>query len=829
MNDQRRRRWPDAVLTALCLTAGLWIGTRYTSLPQVISEAAFYQGSMAPAVMFACGRGLTNIERSDYTAEEVAPLLAFLELRRDRIDCSEVPVVRNRAPFGSLQSASRYLILSIGMAWRATEISWSGLSWFCGVIFGVVGALSYRIARAMLGRPLSLIVTALLLTSPAQLDNLAHLRDYSKVPFFLGMFLMLLQVVVRPVPARTLVGWSAAAGALTGIAFGVRFDALVFLWFFIGAVLVFTPGSIRQNWRPRLAAAAAALAAFVVVALPILLAFQLGNNSWHVVILGLSDAHEEFLDLRRSYYQLGAIYNDSYVSAVINAFWQRRHGAGPLLLLDEPAYAQAGFEYFLQVARTFPADLLLRVWAGLLQLSRMAFDYWGPPPEAVPTDGLIFRIAVLRTAGVAWVGSAIPGITLLPLVVPIALAAFSLRLSLLAITAWIFFGAMSSLQFQTRHVVHLELVSLLFTALAVVGATRAARAVFEYRPHRRSAYVRGALTVAAVAALTAVVVVAPLHAMRLVQAPRVRAQFTEYERHLGPPLPIASMVAHHGTRLIAPVEKPDLPPPLTLRRQFYAAGLGGPGCDFEELIATVRYESSSPSYDLSHPLAIRTPLTGTLTHAWFVTYDLQGADGHYWYRFAGLEVPAHLAPCVVSLARADTQQDLLVNATLPPHWEHGRLYSILNRWEPNPEPPFPTTYTFPPDKRVRITELQRRFAPLERATDYVHRNAWLGPDGRVAVDGSPASVTYLVSWLPVSTSGKTLLLAEGDLMSGGLAIGLERNGEWVGQVVVIRPGPFRAVIEVPQGTDVRPVIANNRPGAWSTRTRFQIDRIGWIQ
>ena len=370
------------------------------------------------------------------------------------------------------------------------------------------------------------------------------------------------------------------------------------------------------------------------------------------------------------------------------------------------------------MARTFPADLLLRVWAALLELSRLGLDYWGPPPDALPGDGLIFRIATFRTAVVAWVASAVPGITLVPLVVPIALAAFSVRLSLLAIAAWIFFGAMSSLQFQTRHVVHLELFPLLFTALAIVGVTRGIRALCWYRPNQRTAYIRSAVVVSAIAFITAVGIIVPLQALRSVQAPRVRAMLSEYGRHLGPPLTFSSTVGH-GTALIVPVEGPGLPPVQALRRQFYSAGLGGAACDFEEVSAMVRYETSNPSFDFSHPLPIRTRLSAEkLTHAWFATYDHKSANGREWYRFAGLEVPAEMAPCVVSLARAETQQDLLINATLPPNWENRRLYSILNRWESDPEAaPLPTTYTFPPERRVRITELQRQFTPLGRTTE----------------------------------------------------------------------------------------------------------------
>src|SRR5262249_38058047 len=152
-------------------------------------------------------------------------------------------------------------------------------------------------------------------SAASQLNNLPHLRDYAKAPYLVITLLVLGYVVTRPLSRRALTSWCAAIGAWIGIGFGIRFDVGPYLAFFVVAMVIFRSGSLRAEWPVRLTAGAVACASFLVVASPILRSFELGNNSWHVVLLGLSARHDGGLGVEQSVYDSGPLYNDSYVTA----------------------------------------------------------------------------------------------------------------------------------------------------------------------------------------------------------------------------------------------------------------------------------------------------------------------------------------------------------------------------------------------------------------------------------------------------------------------------------------------------------------------------------
>jgi hypothetical protein len=830
VNDVNRAITIDAALAATCMIAGMWLGTAYARMPAVVSSAAYYQGAMAPAVLLACGRGFTNLQRVPDREPEFVPLLAFLEQRSDDFECADLPHDITEVPFTALQAASRYLLLAVGLTWKISGVSWSGLSWFYGVLYGIVAALAYGAARAVLGRTSSMLLAAMLITSAAQLGNLPHLRDYLKVPFFLAILLILLRVAVRPMSSRALLLWSAAAGAITGIGFGIRFDMVVFLAFFLGAVLLLLPGSSWLHWQVRLLAVAAAAAAFVAAALPILLAFQLGNNSWHVAILGFSDQHESPLGLRRMY-QIGTSYYDGYVAAAVNSYWQRQTGSTSLFLLDSPEYGRAGAAYFAEIARMFPADLAARAWACIPALARLGFD---PVllPHSFADDSVIGRIFDARLALASQLLRFMPLLPVLPLVVAIGMAAWNVRLSFLAVSAWLYFGAVSSLQYQARHVVHLEVISLLLAIVALEWLVRSAwRAVATRQRAQSFDYRRAAprlLRVVFMTAGIAVFFVVPLAALRAIQAPAVRDLFESYSAQL-PELQTFSTEALAGDRVLV---TPSLAPPSAssrLRTQFLAAEFDGGRCPVDRVTATIRYATSRSDNNFSRQLAVTMPETGTV-RAWFAAYDFDDHAGIDTYRFTGLEVPATQLPCLSALNRVERVESLpmLVDAVLPPRWQQGKLYAIFNRWESDPVNPSPRlNYTIPDGLLVRSRIGARPLVPLGTSLDYRDSIVTIESDHRIVARGSTNPVGYLASWVSAPQAKRTLLVAEGHLIAGGLTIGLEQNRAWAAQVQVIVPGPFRAAIEVPNDGEFRPVIANL--SGQSRFTRFEIDRIGWVQ
>src|SRR5262245_10053227 len=116
---RRRHRRDIAIAGPLFLIAVMtgWVYCRFYPV-----NPHYYQASFTPAVMFASGHGLVNADVS-------APpqIREFLELKRDHLNAAEVPRPNRVQAFDSLQNASRYLLLSVGLWWRLTGISWRGV------------------------------------------------------------------------------------------------------------------------------------------------------------------------------------------------------------------------------------------------------------------------------------------------------------------------------------------------------------------------------------------------------------------------------------------------------------------------------------------------------------------------------------------------------------------------------------------------------------------------------------------------------------------------------------------------------------------------------
>jgi hypothetical protein len=801
------RTWAaDALIAcAIGLTAFV-IGATYSRIPDVQAGASYFQETMGPAVAFACGHGLAAVS---------APGLdAFLARRADTFDCSQLSGAARDSKLTALQSASRYLMIGLGLAWMVGGVSWSGLWWFYGGLFASVAVLAFASARLAFGRILSALIAIALMTSTLQLGALPHLRDYSKAPFFAAMTLLTMLVLLRPQSPRALLGWSAVAGAVMGIAFGVRFDMTMMLAIFMSAVVFATPGSLREQWKQRLAAVGAGAAAFVLLALPVILSFELGNNTFHVVLLGFAEPHEAALALSPPPYHLGTLYNDSFISAVVNTSWQRQHGSSRLFALDTPEYGQAASEYFRHIALQFPADLVVRAWAAVAKLFQLPFE----GSVAVPTNlraGALESLLLSRATVVGWINWLAPWAAVLAPVALVAAAAVNVRVAALAIGACLVLGGMTSLQFQSRHVFHLELLALLALGTAAHGVARLRR-----RPEGER---WSPMPVAILAAILILASVVPTWALRRYQDTSVRALFARYDAAVVSEAPI---VTTNGTTSLVTMASMQHPSDEALSASFLAAAIGGPACDFDEVSGTIRYEAAQNAADFSRPFAIRVPMSGQPARLWFAVYEHRSGRADSDYRFAGLEVPTARIGCVVGIGRvAAATQPLWIDGTQDSTWADRPLFARLVTIERGIEN-HPVTYVSPPDADFTRSELSRTLTPLP-AAEYVASVAAI-EDQRVAVQGIASPAGYLVSWPAGRVPRSRVLIAEGELRSGGLVVGLERNNSWAAQVPVTTRGPFRIAIRVPEDGDYRPVIANNRAGGalWTSLT---IERIGWTE
>ena len=129
----------------------------------------------------------------------------------------------------------------------------------------------------------------------------------------------------------------------------------------------FGHGFDRTDLVTRGLAALAGTAAFIVVASPILRAYQSADNVAHVAILGLSDPSREPARVAGSAIFVWQPISRWLPGAVIEAIPNGSKTASAILGLGEPAYTKWSDEYYRRLITTFPGDMLVRAWAAVLR------------------------------------------------------------------------------------------------------------------------------------------------------------------------------------------------------------------------------------------------------------------------------------------------------------------------------------------------------------------------------------------------------------------------------------------------------------------------------
>src|SRR5262249_10434697 len=124
-------------------------------------------------------------------------------------------------------------------------------------------------------------------------------------------------------------------------------------------------------WPLKALCLAASAAAFLAAAWPILRAYSQGSNSGHVALLGLMTTFDQPLGIRQSIYERGRAHLDGDGSALVNSFTLREHGHPVAYLSKE--YDAGMAAYLLQIARHWPADMLVRAYASVLRVVDVPF------------------------------------------------------------------------------------------------------------------------------------------------------------------------------------------------------------------------------------------------------------------------------------------------------------------------------------------------------------------------------------------------------------------------------------------------------------------------
>ena len=530
-----------------------------------------------------------------------------------------------------MQRAFRYLISTVGWTWRLEgQVAWRALTPLYALLYGITVVLAFAIFRQGMGPIAAGLCAAALAVSTLHLDNLPHLRDYGKAPFVLALVLIAIRLVVPPFAAKRTLWLAGLAGLLTGIGVGFRNDLLVVIPAFVGLFAAFLP----VGWREKIGVRASAIAVYgasVMLAMyPMWSTYTTGggSSSQHLVLLGLTPAFSRDLGVDNSrLYEWGFEYRDELALAMIDNYADRRLGQHAFLKMYGPEYDRAGSRYLIESATAFPADMLARVYAsavGVMSLPHSTFtSALMAPAFASERVQRVYetRTWLLRKLTPFWPWAF--AITF------VALSLASVRLGLFAALFVLYVSGYPALQFQERHIFHLEFIgwfALGFTASlaarTLVGVARSGdRHAFLDGLRPPAGWMRATAMTAALWCALAVMVVAPLWLLRRYQQDHVRRLLQTIAD--APRTDLAAVrtpTLDGGVRFEVPSLDRASPSDDGVHAAYVVAELGGDRCDALKINLTERYAATGRGYDFTHTVMVPAPLSDSPAQVFFPAY-----------------------------------------------------------------------------------------------------------------------------------------------------------------------------------------------------------------
>ena len=418
----------------------------------------------ARPLMVAAGRG--SFQPDVYAMPE---LQRFLERQTAAFDPATLP---ERIPdtYDSAAEYHVYLEWVVTRIWCVFGISWHVLEPFLGILLGLCAACAYGIFRLGMNRTLSAAGTALFVTSPAVLDQVSNMRDFSKAPFLLAGIYFIGWLVTRRGRASWIHARAAAMGVIAGLGMGFRQDALILVPASLAAILLGAPGAVFGTAPRRLTAAAVYFAAFLAAAFPMLTRMEGGAQPYHPIAQGYSMKHMDRCALEPGPCEPLACSHDNFVFATMFSYARRVTGNERLYFnYNDPEDARYTRDWLLRTGMQFPADTLARGYGATLNLLAGA-DSGGALLDY--HDGISVRLADLHRPIAAFLRVAGP---LLALGALLAAAAGGLRPGAALLLMVLYFCGYVSLDNEWRHTFHMAFLSFWVAGFVIQQAARALR------------------------------------------------------------------------------------------------------------------------------------------------------------------------------------------------------------------------------------------------------------------------------------------------------------------------------------------------------------------
>lgn len=738
---------------------------------------------------------------------------AFLTNATDRFPCealAQTPIV----PVAYNFWLHRNLHSSLSTVFAVTGPTLAGFAYYQAIQYGVFLALIYGVFRLGMGRLVAAAAMLPLAISPRHLDIALAPIEYAKAPFFAACLFGVAVLVAVRLPARRAYLVAAATGVAVGIGFGCKPDVLVFAPFGVFALLAFAPQGDDRSPR-RLLLVASYILGVAVAGAPLIQSHFFGTQRSLLPIQVMGGMAPGFTHeyAEPSLYDYGIMFDDDHVIAVINSYHQRVNGATEFGPFFAESLNTGATDLLLRLERTFPADLVVRTYAAILQILQF-----------------------------------VPGGALVALAVLVGLCRTNLRLTSFILFTLAYMVGYVSLVFAPKHYFHLEFVPWWFTGCAVsfAGAFLWRRLVrpAPALPPPDAAPPRSWPAVLAMAAAAVGVLGGALMIARLYQDREVRALITDYTA--GPVEPLTARMVD-----LSPTARLVIPEGVPVDDSGAAPAPVGqyPAPEVQTDYVVLRLECLAAQPAALHTV-YRRPLNWREVIAvpcerpqqqWTVMWPVYQHLPHQV--FDGFEQPADSPLRVVSAGRVRDVADypLLLRLQFPDDWQarpwhHTLNWTKVSPWRVRPAPGAlspPPPPPLPPPAVAWDPPHVRGFQPLAIAAPAI--DSWTpvpgvsvaaNGDSRI-VHGDNTTVGYqLVSpRITVPPRARMRVRVYGNIEQGRVAFGI-LDGTGARWLMPATWGRSDFIINTESYPEVALVFANARQAADpAVASRFSVQSI----
>jgi hypothetical protein len=668
---------------------------------------AFVEWETTPAVMLACGRGFT------LPVSESPVLVDFQTGRRPAMSCADIADDRPGTSPVRVALSEKYGLYGAALALRLGGISWRALDAYVGGLCGLSMVFAYLLFRLVAGRLPALLGVVSLICS-GHLVTLTTFRDYGKAPCFLALWLTLGWLLRRNCAgvSRKIVLPACVGGFVLGLGLGFRPDVLVCVPAFVAVIALAIRGFGPSDLWLKAVAMAAFVLAFVVTGWPVLSGMAGGNNSAHVIILGLTTSFNRTLDLEPAVYDVGDAYSDGYVYTMITSHAVLVQHEPQPVVFGSARYDRLGAGLLADVARHFPADVVTRALAATAQVLRHPFDPIARDADLAASFGQWPSIwDAARRYGLA-LDTLERSALWLSGIVFLAVSMRDWRLGAAGGALVLYFCGYSMLQFSRRHTFHLDVIPIGIVVIALDWIIRLVPRFFSFArmaspkdPATPRMPFATPLAGVAVVGASIFAILLTVMATRTSQQRHVRALLDQtlalsWEEVPTTQEPLSKTVLRQGVPVAAWdaafTTQRDLwstalllrvpPPPFSrealeakddfVDTSYLQVEVGDSRCEATVLIGlkyTAFAETAHREFTRVFEIRPEGGPSRLLVPAFYV-------HGPYWTRFDGFAVPAAAASCITAVRRATSTEAVplpILAAVLAPNWRTKPLYQQM--------------------------------------------------------------------------------------------------------------------------------------------------------